>query len=56
LDHFLGNFRIFRGKGTPDYKNDKFYLLVILTPHKYRQVFLSKVFPELLSLEDDKFN
>jgi hypothetical protein len=45
LDNFLGFFRIFRGKGTPNGKSGKSYLLNILSNHKEKKIFLSEFFP-----------
>jgi hypothetical protein len=57
LGHFLGIFEIFRGgKGTPDHKTRKIYLLDILPPHQSKQFFLGEFFPDQLSLGDSNFS
>jgi hypothetical protein len=54
--HFLGIFEIFRGgKGTPDHKYGKIYLLNILPPQQSKQLCLTKVFPVFLHLGDNIF-
>jgi hypothetical protein len=46
LATLLGIFEIFGGgKGTPDHKSRKFYLLDILPPHQSRQLCLEEFFP-----------
>jgi hypothetical protein len=44
--HFWGIFEIFGGgKGTPDHKSGKIYLVNILPPQQSRQLCLEEVFP-----------
>jgi hypothetical protein len=48
-------FGIFIGKGTPNGKSGKSYLLNNLSTHPSKQIFVSKFFLEMLSLGDSQF-